>query len=85
MIELVHDVKSSLFLSCQKSSWIQDFTSDPQRDATERERDRDRDREYSKRSRIRLCKKKLSSSNLYTITKAFYSSSLLRNRPGSEI
>jgi hypothetical protein len=32
-----------------------------------------------------LCKKRLSSSNLCTITKAFYSSSLLRNRPGSEI
>ncbi len=46
MIELVHDVKSSLFLSCQKSSWIQDFTSDPQRDAdTERERERERERE----------------------------------------
>ncbi len=38
MIELVHDVKSSLFLSCQKSSWIQDFTADPQRDA-QRERE----------------------------------------------
>jgi len=80
MIELVHDVKSSLFLSCQKSSWIQDFTADPQRDAQ-----RERERVYSKRIRIRLCKKKLSSSNLCTITKAFYSSSLLRDRPGSKI
>jgi hypothetical protein len=40
MIELVHDVKSSLFLSCQKSSRIQDFTADPQRDA-QRERERE--------------------------------------------
>jgi len=45
---------------------------------TERERERERERVYSKRSRIRLCKKKLSSSNLCTITKAFYSSSLLK-------
>jgi hypothetical protein len=45
MIELVNDVKSSLFLSCQKSSWIQDFTADPQRDA-QRERERERERVF---------------------------------------
>lgn len=46
---------------------------------------KERESVYSKRSRIRLCKKKFSSSNLCTITKTFYSSSLLRNLSGSEI